>query len=204
MCGVRPAITYFRVIDECGIMIITSLQQDMSYLSIRRFIMGNVISSLFNDKLFYEQAFKPNVKHKMRTLAPNEKIIQQNEKHNFLCFIKKGNIHVVVNEMLLDKYPIHTVIASLSQNDIFGEFCLFHDFPASADVVAATESEIVIIDVKSFKAFLESDIQLGYKVYQEMLQMMVKRLYHSNDTVMHLMKSAIDFQKKLHQVIQEK
>ena len=166
--------------------------------------MGNVISSLFNDKLFYDQVFKSQVKHTISVVAAKEKIISQGDKHPFFCFIKSGSVQVVLNEKLLDQYPIHTIVATLSQNDIFGEFRMFDDYPASADVITVKESEIVAIDVKSFRAFLDSDPQLGYKVFLEMLQVLVKRLHHSNDTVMHLMKSAVDFQKQLHQLIQEK
>jgi len=96
------------------------------------------------------------------------------------------------------------VIATLSQNDIFGEFRIFDDYPASADVVTATECEIVMVDVKSFQTFLESDPAIGYKVFLEMLQALIKKLHHSNTTVMHLMKSAIEFQKQLHQLIRER
>lgn len=166
--------------------------------------MGNVISTIFSDKLFYEQIFKPQVKHTISVVAENETIISQGDKQPFFCFIKSGGVKIVLNEMLFDQRPISTIVTTLSQNDIFGEFRIFDDYPASADVVAVKESEIVKIDTKSFMVFLDSDPQFGYKVFQEMLRVLVKRFHHSNNTVMHLMKSAVDFQRQLHQLIQEK
>ncbi len=167
--------------------------------------MGNIISSLFNDKLFYDQVFKTQVKHTTKKFKPNKKILKQGNKYSYFGFIKSGTVRVILNEdgNGNGKKELHTIIASLEQNDIFGEFSLFGDYPASAHVITVTEAEIIMIDVKSFRDFLEADTQIGYKIFFEMLQNLVHRLHHTNTTVLHLLNSAIDFQKQLHQLIRQ-
>ena len=166
--------------------------------------MPSIIASLFNDPLLYEQVVKVHIKHETLTFPENEVILTQGDHYSNFFFIKRGSVKIVLNESLISGHPIHTIVSTLSENDIFGEFRLFDDYPASADVVTAVESEIVMIDVDSFRKFLDTDHHMGYKVFREMLNMLVIRLHRSNDTVMSLMTSAIEFQKQLHELFSEK
>lgn len=143
--------------------------------------MYNLIKSLFENP-----QFKSQVKYAIKKYEANDKILEQGKEHPNLFLIKNGKVRVIVNAEDRESTVIHPGIANLGDDDIFGEFALFDDLPASADVIALDESELVEIDIKSFQKFLETNPQFGYQFYKEILQSLVKRLRHADKAIFNL------------------
>lgn len=156
--------------------------------------MGKTISSIFTSGKFYETVFSKKVKHEIKTIEPNTKIIHQGRKHSFFCYIKSGNVNVVINEVYKNK-NIHTILSTMGPGDVFGEFVIFNDMPAGADIMTVGKCEIIMIDVASFKQFLENDPEYGYQILFELLQMIVTRLQKANSTLLQVLEYAVDYQK---------
>lgn len=158
--------------------------------------MNETLNSLFYNEAFYHDIFSKKVRVSEEVVAPNVKLIQQGKKYDCFYYIKSGQLRVVINE-LHQKKNIHTVINKLGAGDVFGEFVIFNDAAAGADVITVSECTIIKIEVNSFKAFLESDPELGYKVLFGFLQAIVTRVQRINVTVLNIMEQAMDYQKML-------
>jgi len=142
----------------------------------------NLINTLLDN-----ESFKSNVKFSIKKFKPNEKILEQGKDHSFFYLIKKGQVRIIVNsEIKEENLSIHPGIVDLSENDIFGEFELFDDLPASADVVTVVESELVEIDIDSFRNYLENNSQIGYKLLFSILKILVSRLRRADKTIFNL------------------
>lgn len=143
--------------------------------------MFEIIHQLLDDTNFQKQ-----VKFTIKTFKQNEKIIEQGKQTPGVYLIKSGLVRVVVHSELDEKKVVSPGIADLKPNDIFGEFSLFDRLPASADVIAEQESELVEIDIPSFRKFLRSNLEVASEVYFEILKNLVSRLRHADKTIVNL------------------
>jgi CRP/FNR family cyclic AMP-dependent transcriptional regulator len=132
--------------------------------------------------------FQNKVKFTSKHFNAKDKILVQGEQHPNFFLIKNGTVRVTVTTLLKEEETaaLRPGVADLGPNDIFGEFGLFDDLPASADVASVVESELLEIDIPSFKAYLNENPTIGYKIYQELLQTLVKRLRHADKVIYNL------------------
>lgn len=134
--------------------------------------------------LIINPQFKTEVKNHIILLETHQKIVEQGKVHLSFYLINKGKLRVIINPG--KQGSIHPSIAELGPGDIFGEFSLFDDGPANADVIAVTPSELVEIDKKSFLNYLEKNTEVGYLILTEMLKTLTKRLRNADKTILCL------------------
>lgn len=155
--------------------------------------MTNIIRKLLQGE-FAEANFKSSVKISYQSYKPNEKIMQAEITYPDFFVVSKGKVRVVLkNENSEHKYG--SIVAELSEGELFGEFSLFDDQPSSAEVNAIVETQVIKIDKKSFLTFLEANPQVGYKVLHEMTHYLIRRLRDENKIISRFMGSTIDMHK---------
>ena len=137
-------------------------------------------------KLLDDPTFKSDVKYTTRKFKTNDIILKQGHPHSCVYLIKKGKVHVILSAQSKKNIQVRSCIADLSKNDVFGEFGLFDDLPASADVIAAADTDLIEIDIPSFRIFLESKPAIGYQVFLAMLKNLVTRLQHADKSIVSL------------------
>lgn len=152
--------------------------------------MGNFINLLFN-----EPSFKENVKYAFIKVHKDEQILVEGKMHSSLYLIKSGSLRIVVNSVSGDNPIIHPGIAHLGAGEIVGEFTFIDDSPASADVFADTEAELIEVDIKSFRDYLSKNPVIGYKIFFEILKIFVHRYRRTNKTILHLLEWGIKMQQ---------
>lgn len=81
---------------------------------------------------------------------------------------------------------LHPGIAELHSEDTFGEFCLFDDLPACADVIAKTDVALLRIPHHLFKDWLDKHPETGYQIYSELLQNLIHRIRKTNLSLINL------------------
>lgn len=143
--------------------------------------MHDLIKALLTD-----ESFTTNVKTKLKTIKPNKKIIQQGIVHEYLYLIETGQVRIIVNGHLNKDVDLHPGMTDLGVGEIFGEFGLFDDEPASADVCAVTEVKLIAIEKKSLRRYMDSHKVKGYIILMEMFSKLVCQIRHSNNTVVSL------------------
>lgn len=101
-----------------------------------------------------------------RELSPGEYLIRQGQKAEEAYIIEKGLFHVKVNE------NPNKIIATLKPGDIVGEVALVMDVKRTANVIAATESRVIVIRKEDFLKTFKNKTELSKSV----LNMIKKRM----------------------------
>lgn len=156
--------------------------------------MSIKLSSIINEKISDDKTFQKAVKLTTVIYEPNEKILTNLVKYPYFCLIKRGAARVKIRDS--KGSSIATVVAELVQDDVFGEFGLFDDTPASADIVATVQTEILQIDNESFLEFLKRDSIFCYAFSIKIMQDLFQRIKDDNKKITTLMNFNLQLQKK--------
>src|SRR3990167_3515445 len=135
------------------------------------------------ESLLKDSAFQANVKFKELTFKANQKILEQGKEHVSMYLIKQGKVRVIVSADTKEESLVRPGVAELNKNDVFGEFGLFEDLPASADVIAVEETTLIEIDIPSFRRYLENNPNIGYQVLVDLFKTLISRLRHANKSI---------------------
>ncbi len=143
--------------------------------------MHELIRSLLAD-----ESFLTDVKTKLQTIKPNKKIIQQGDSHKYLYVIESGHVRIIIKGHLNNEVDLHPGIYDLGAGEVFGEFGLFDDQPASADACAVTKTKLIAIEKESLRRYMDSHKVRGYIILTEMFTKLVCQIRHANTTVVNL------------------
>ena len=110
----------------------------------------------------------------------NTAIIKENTKGREIYILIDGQVRV--SKFINGK---EEAITFLNPGAIFGEMAILGNFERTAEIIAHTDVVMFQIDGKKFVSLLDSNPQMGFKVYRKMAITLAKRLkelderYHS-------------------------
>lgn len=131
-------------------------------------------------ELLDSPAFKKDVPWQIKHFEPEEVIIQEGEKNQYVYLVLEGVVSVKTGIQLLPDDRKNAGIAKLLKNEIFGELSMFDDQVHSATIIAASPCEIAEIDAKALNKFMDSNPDYGYRILRYLVNLLVKRMRHSN------------------------
>jgi nitrite reductase/ring-hydroxylating ferredoxin subunit len=111
-----------------------------------------------------------------RTFAPQELIVEEGRTGNGLYVILSGRVEVIKG---LGGSSAQ-ILATLEQNEPFGEMALLGEWKRSASVRAVQETECIGIDRWVFLTFLEREPQIAIK----MLELLAERLAEADEKLL--------------------
>lgn len=124
--------------------------------------------------------FRDTVKMKEKTYDANEIVLKEDVQHSTIFLIKKGSVRVVQTTTTEEDHTIHPAIQELNDGDYFGEFCLFGNLPATADVVTNTECNVIEIDKFTCLEYLNKHPDVGYELTKQMIEELIAKLLRAN------------------------
>lgn len=138
-------------------------------------------------QLLDDPTFKSQVKFTHQFYLANQKILEQGKRREHIYIIKKGKVKVSISSNKEEEKYVHPGVCELGPDETFGEFGLFEDKPfASADVIAITDCQLTAIDIPSFRNYLNNNPEVGYQILLAILNMLIKLLHHSDQTILSL------------------
>ena len=120
------------------------------------------------------------------------KILEQDSLGSALYIIKEGKVAVRRNDAGTERQ-----VAELSEGQLFGEMSLIEDQLVSADVVALTLVELIVLPRRSFEKLLEKNPALAAKIYRAFCRSLSDKLRKANQKNFESSKSAGDHAKAL-------
>ena len=130
----------------------------------------NIINTLYNSlfsKLnineLYEMSLKVNYAH----YSQSDHLIKRGDSDTSMMIMCTGNADVVIH---VDGNPL--TVNSLWPGDYFGEMSLFTGEPRSADIIATSETKVIVITKEAIAGILESN----HSLVTEIANMMSNRL----------------------------
>ncbi len=103
--------------------------------------------------------------------AKGEQVVREMERGDNMYFIDRGRVQVT----LLSRDGREVIFASLEQGEHFGELAVIDGKPRSADVVALTETQIMIMPAPIFRQMLLKNPEISGQLLEQLV-MMIRRL----------------------------
>jgi CRP-like cAMP-binding protein len=113
---------------------------------------------------------------KAQRFAKGAAVIEEDSLGTALYIVKSGACRVVRRG---------TDLGVRGVGEVLGEMSLVDDVLTSADVVAAEDSELLVIPRSAFDALMATDGALALKVYKAFCRTLSERLRRTNDLLPH-------------------
>ena len=110
-----------------------------------------------------------------------ETIVRQNEYLTALYVIVEGEARV---EMTHDESGDRSELARLSRGDIFGEVSFVDNQPTSANVIADTDIEVLVVEDDVIRSLFYADPTFARRFYHSIAVTLAKRLRETNPKVL--------------------
>lgn len=107
-----------------------------------------------------------------------ELIIGQDQLFSGLYVITKGTVRVE-----LDTGGARLDIAELTRGDVFGEMSFVDNEPTSANVIAGTKVDLLLIETETIRSLLLGDPTFGHRFYHSIAITLAERLRKTNPKV---------------------
>ena len=117
------------------------------------------------------------------------KILEQDSLGGALFIIKEGKVAVRRREPQSGEVR---ELAVLLEGELFGEMSLIEDQLVSADVVALTAVELIVLPRKDFESLLERNPSLAAKIYRTFCRSLSDKLRKSNTRLYEQTKKTTD------------
>ena len=134
---------------------------------------------LQNIKIFKElslQEFRLFVSFCRTMQCKSGQVILKEGQHGTAFFIVKSGV-VSIN---IGKAGTLKSVADLGEGEHFGEISLVSGIPTTAQVMAKTDCELLVIPGKKFRSFLTSNDAITLKIYKTIIHVMAERLIQAN------------------------
>lgn len=116
----------------------------------------------------------------LRRYKEDDALLKEGEGGTSFAIILKGSAEVR-KQISGDKYK---VLVELRAFDIIGELGFFDTPGRTASVIALEKTEVLEFSRKNFDLFTESNVDIGYKLYKNMANILAGRLASNDSTLM--------------------
>lgn len=118
----------------------------------------------------------------LRTVPPRQRIVTEGELMHEFFIVATGVVHV--RRMTQDH---EVLLARIGPGGFFGEINLFEEATATASVYAMDEVHLAVVPNNTFRGFMSSRPDIGYKVTARLLNEVSSRLRQTNERLVHSM-----------------
>ena len=113
-----------------------------------------------------------------KRVRQNETILREGEPSNELYIIARGRVKVV---MTSSTNPGNTEkIATIRDNEIYGEFALLDGSTRSASVISEEESLFLYADYLAFHRFMEENEHIGFVIMKNLAKILTAKIRKTN------------------------
>ena len=124
------------------------------------------------DTFTWEQTSKLAANMQLYNLKKNTIIFTEGSQKPILGIIIEGNLHVIKK----DDQDNYNILSKLSPSQSFGEMSFIDGQAASASVVAATDTQLLILTKEKFDEFAKTNSNLALKLIMYIAKMLSQRL----------------------------
>jgi len=118
----------------------------------------------------------------LRAVPARERIITEGAAMHEFSVVGTGVVHV--RRMSQDH---EVLLARIGHGGFFGEINLFDEATATASVYAMDDVQLAVISNATFRGFMSSRPDIGYKITARLLNEVSSRLRQTNERLVHSM-----------------
>ncbi|HPC35438.1 MAG TPA: cyclic nucleotide-binding domain-containing protein [Candidatus Marinimicrobia bacterium] len=142
----------------------------------------NIITALRNSEMTHglSDAELEALSHlfRCRHVKRDEIIFREGEPSEELYLIAKGRVSVLIYSVSLPGKS--EKIASLRDNELFGEFSFIDGSPRSATIMAEEETDLIFVDNVALYRYLDENEHVGYIVMRNIAKILTGKLRRTN------------------------
>jgi len=139
------------------------------------------------EELLKKDDFMEGVYWQKKAFSANSEIVAQGDATKTVFYLLTGAARVLGSVEVGPNKRMKPGVYDLSPGEIFGELILFDNEPRSATVVALEDSDVILIDGDKLSGYLEQNNDIGFKLMQSLMTLMVSRLRQANKKVFSLL-----------------
>ncbi|MBN2601655.1 MAG: cyclic nucleotide-binding domain-containing protein [Candidatus Marinimicrobia bacterium] len=113
-----------------------------------------------------------------RQVNRNKIVLKEGEPSNDLYIIVRGRVKVVMSSSAIP--GDFEKIATLKDNEIYGEFALLDGSTRSASVIAEEDSFFLYADYLDFHRFMEENEHIGFIIMKNLAKILTAKLRKTN------------------------
>jgi len=113
-----------------------------------------------------------------KKIPPGTTLFQEGDKGEEMFIIQSGKVKISKRIRGVEK-----TLATLDKGEFFGEMAILNDKPRSASAETTEESEMLVIDRKTFDTLLRSNVEIAIRF----IKRLADRLRETNDQMEALM-----------------
>jgi len=118
----------------------------------------------------------------LRPVAGHERIVREGEPMHDFYVVCTGVVHV---RRLSQNHEV--LLARIGRGGFFGEINIFEEATATASVYAMDDVQVAVIPNATFRGFMSSRPEIGYKITARLLNEVSARLRQTNERLVHSM-----------------
>jgi CRP-like cAMP-binding protein len=118
----------------------------------------------------------------VRVIPPHERIVSEGDLMHEFYIVGTGVVHV---RRLSQDHEV--LLARIGRGGFFGEINLFEEATATASVYSMDEVRLAVIANTTFRGFMSSRPDIGYKITARLLNEVSARLRQTNERLVHSM-----------------
>jgi CRP-like cAMP-binding protein len=118
----------------------------------------------------------------IRVIPPHQRIVEEGAMMHEFFVVCSGVVHV---RRLSQDHEV--LLARIGRGGFFGEINLFDEATATASVYSMDEVHIAVIANATFRGFMASRPDIGYKITARLLNEVSLRLRQTNERLVHSM-----------------
>lgn len=111
------------------------------------------------------------------TLEEGEFIFRENDEGNEIFLILNGSANVIKG---------NTILAELKKGDLFGEMVLLEERTRTADIIAKTYTDVLIMDFDAIFGIFKKNPKIFSLLMLNLCRLLAKRLKGSSDLIKNL------------------
>jgi CRP/FNR family cyclic AMP-dependent transcriptional regulator len=117
-----------------------------------------------------------------RTIGARERIVAEGTLMHEFHVVCTGTVHV---RRLSRDHEV--LLARIGPGGFFGEMNIFDEGTATASVYAMGDVRLAVTSNSTFRGFMASRPEIGYKIATRLLNEVSQRLRHTNERLVHSM-----------------
>lgn len=95
--------------------------------------------------------------------APDEEIIKEGDKSNYLYIIVEGSVNVIVKQKVEDGIK-DVYISTMGKGEVFGEAAFFLEMKRTAHIIANSEVKLIRVDRNSLMQYIKNNPSVGNRI----------------------------------------
>lgn len=123
--------------------------------------------------------------------SPEEEVIKEGDKSNFLYIILDGSVNVIVKQKVEDGIK-DVYISTMGRGEVFGEAAFFLEMKRTANIIANSTIKLIRIERNSLMKFIKGNPAVGNRILMFIIYSLLLKIKEVNHELAYQRQSILE------------